>query len=127
MKQLMMVCALALLLLCGACEQQKPQGNASKGMLRHVVAFNFKSDVPQELIDKILDEARTALPTIPGVSNVVVGPQTSDWTNYKYGVSIDLKDKEAKAVYANSAESKRLHEQFKQYVESEVVIDIFNE
>ncbi|MBX3279334.1 MAG: Dabb family protein [Acidobacteria bacterium] len=96
-------------------------------MLRHVVAFNFKSDVPQELIDKILDEARTALPTIPGVSNVVVGPQTSDWTNYKYGVSIDLKDKEAKAVYANSAESKRLHEQFKQYVESEVVIDIFNE
>jgi hypothetical protein len=69
---------LALLLLIGLVNatQQAPV-NAPKGILRHAVAFNFKPEVSQEMIDRILADTRRTLPTIEGVSNIVVGAQTN--------------------------------------------------
>jgi hypothetical protein len=95
--------------------------------LRHTVAFNFKSDVPQETIEKVLADARATLPRIAGTSNIIVGTQTSSWTKYKYGISIDFVNKDAKEAYAKSPESKRLHEEYKPLTEDEVVIDILSE
>ncbi|HXG68267.1 MAG TPA: Dabb family protein [Blastocatellia bacterium] len=114
-----------LLAFLGATQTAPPR--APEGILRHTVAFNFKPDVPQAVIDRILADTRATLPTIEGATNIVVGPQTSNWTKYKYGISIDFVNKEAKTAYANSPQSKRLHEQYKQFVEDEVVIDIVNE
>src|SRR5688572_27935016 len=94
--------AMLLLFTLVAARQSVP-----KGILRHTVAFNFKPGVPQPNIDKILADARATLPTIEGATNIVVGPQTSDWTKYKYGISIDFVSKEAKTRYANSPQSKR--------------------
>ena len=120
------ISALLLLFTFVAAKQIAP-ARAPKGILRHTVAFNFKPGVAQSDIDKILADARVTLPTIKGATNIIVGPQTSDWTKYKYGISIDFVSKEAKTHYANSPQSKRLHEQYKQYVEDEVVIDVFSE
>jgi hypothetical protein len=127
MKRLIVgISAMLLLFTLVAAEQSAPI-RAPKGILRHTVAFNFKPGVAQLDIDKILADARTTLPTVKGAINIVIGPQTSDWTKYKYGISIDFVSKEAKANYATSAQSKRLHEEYKQYVEDEVVIDIVSE
>jgi len=98
-----------------------------KGTLRHTVAFNFKPDVSQQTIDDILAETRKELPTIEGASNIVVGQQTSNWTKYKYGISIDFVNQDAKEAYAKSPVSRRLHEQYKKFTEDEVVIDILSE
>jgi stress responsive alpha/beta barrel protein len=128
MKRLIPVCLTLLLIsivLAGA--KQGPPANAPKGILRHAVAFNFKPDVPQSAIDRILGETRATLPTISGATNIVVGPQTSNLTKYKYGMSIDFVNKEAKEAYIKSPQSKRLHEQYKQFVEDEVVIDILSQ
>jgi hypothetical protein len=103
------------------------EGIAPKGILRHTAAFNFKPGVPQEVIDKMLGDARATLPTIEGTSNIVVGPQTSGSSKYRYGMSIDFVNKEAKSAYARSPQSKRLHEQYKDYVEDEAIIDIVNQ
>ncbi len=119
------VALLLLLALTGATRADRI--NAPKGILRHTVAFNFKPEVSPEMIDKILADARATLPTIKGTSNIVVGAQTSSWTKYKYGISIDFVNKGAKEVYARSPQSKRLHEQYKQFTEDEVVIDILSE
>ncbi|HSE99058.1 MAG TPA: Dabb family protein [Blastocatellia bacterium] len=127
MKRILVGVAAMLVLFTFVAARQTAPLRAPKGILRHTVAFNFKPDVPQSTIDKILAETRTTLPTIKGATNIVVGPQTSDWTKYKYGISIDFVSKEAKTFYANSPQSKRLHEQYKKYVEEEVVIDVFNE
>ncbi|HET9530431.1 MAG TPA: Dabb family protein [Blastocatellia bacterium] len=127
MKRLIVGISATLLLFTLVAARQTAPLRAPKSILRHTVAFNFKPDVPQETIDKILADTRATLPTIKGATNIVVGPQTSDWTKYKYGISIDFVSKEAKTFYANSPQSKRLHEQYKQYVEDEVVIDVFNE
>jgi hypothetical protein len=127
MKRLLVGVSVMLLLFTLVAARQTAPSRAAKGILRHTVAFNFKPGVPQTAIDKILADTRATLPTIKGATNIVVGPQTSDWTKYKYGISIDFVNKEAKTQYANSPQSKRLHEQYKQYVEDEVVIDIFNE
>ena len=126
MKRSILICAVVLLVsatLVGA-----KQGNmASKGILRHSAVFNFKPDVPQSQIDKILADARATLPTIPGTTNIVIGPQTSSMTKYKFGMSIDFVNKEAKEAYAKSPKSKRLHEEYKQFVEDEIVIDILSQ
>ena len=127
MKRLLIGVSAMLLLFTLVTARQTAPVRAPKGILRHTVAFNFKPGVPQSSIDKILADARATLPTIVGATNIVVGPQTSDWTKYKYGISIDFVSKEAKTHYANSPQSKRLHEQYKQYVEDEVVIDVFSE
>src|SRR5689334_4117151 len=126
MKRSILICAVVLLVsatLVGA-----KQGNmASKGILRHSAVFNFKPDVPQSQIDKILADTRATLPTIPGATNIVLGPQTSSMTKYKYGMSIDFANKEAKTAYAQSPQSKRLHEMYKQFIEDEIVIDILSQ
>jgi hypothetical protein len=127
MKRLFIGVSALLLLLTFIAAKESARVRAPKGILRHTVAFNFKPGVAQADIDKILADARTTLPTIKGATNIVIGPQTSDWTKYKYGISIDFVSKEAKASYANSPQSKRLHEEYKQYVEDEVVIDIVSE
>ena len=127
MKRLFIGVSAMLLLFTLVAARQTAPARAPKGILRHTVAFNFKPGVPQSTIDKILADARATLPTIKGATNIVVGPQTSDWTKYKYGISIDFVSKEAKTYYANSPQSKRLHEEHKQYVEDEVVIDVFSE
>ena len=127
MKRLIVGISATLLLFTLVAARQTAPLRAPGGILRHTVAFNFKPGVAQTTIDKILADTRATLPTIKGATNIVVGPQTSDWTKYKYGISIDFVSKEAKTHYANSPQSKRLHEQYKQYVEDEVVIDVFNE
>jgi hypothetical protein len=127
MNRLIGICVVVALLMFAVNAQKGARKSAPKGTLRHIAAFNFKPDVPQELIDKIIAEARATLPTIKGVSNVVIGPQTSNWTKFRYAMSLDLVNREAKADYANSPQSKRLHEQFKQYVEDEIIVDILNE
>lgn len=127
MKRTLTVCAFVLCLLAIAGASQGARATATKGILRHTVAFNFKPGVSTDLITKILAETRATLPTIEGATNIVVGAQTSDWTKYKYGISIDFVNKNAKAAYARSPQSIRLHEQYKPYVEDEVVIDIVNE
>lgn len=106
---------------------QATRVRATKGILRHTVAFNFKPGVSTDAINRILTETRATLPTIKGATNIVVGTQTSDWTKYKYGISIDFVNKDAKEAYAKSPQSMKLHEQYKSYVEDEVVIDIVNE
>jgi hypothetical protein len=98
-----------------------------KGILRHTAAFNFKPGVPQETIDKMLADARATLPTIEGTSNIVVGPQTSGLCKYKYAMSVDFVDKEAKVSYARSPQSKRLHESYKQFVEDEIIVDVLSQ
>lgn len=127
MKRLGFICAALFLLFGLAVAKQADRGNAPKGILRHTVAFNFKPDVSQETIEKILADARATLPTINGTTNIIIGPQTSNWTKYKYGISIDFVNKDAKEAYANSPQSKRLHEQYKQFTEDEVVIDILSD
>jgi hypothetical protein len=127
MKRWFLSCTLLVLLLVLVGAKPISDTKAPKGILRHTVAFNFKPDVPQELIDKILADTRTTLPTIEGATNIVVGPQTSHWTKYKYGISIDFVNQDAKAAYAKSVQSLRLHEQYKPYVEDEVIIDILSE
>ncbi|HKZ80514.1 MAG TPA: Dabb family protein [Pyrinomonadaceae bacterium] len=127
MKRFSFICAVLLTIVGLTGARQAPPGSASKGILRHTVAFNFKPDVSQETIEQILDEARKELPTIEGTSNIVVGPQTSNWTKYKYGISIDFVNKDAKEAYAKSPQSRRLHEQYKKFTEDEVVIDILSE
>lgn len=127
MKRLLIGVSAMLLLFTLVTARQTAPVRAPKGILRHTVAFNFKPGVSQANIDKILADTRATLPTIKDATNIVVGPQTSDWTKYKYGISIDFVSKEAKAHYATSPQSKRLHEQYKQYVEDEVVIDVFSE
>ncbi len=116
---------LLLVALWGA--KQSATVNAPKGILRHAAVFNFKPDVPQVKIDAILAETRATLPTIKGATGIVVGPQTNNFTKYKYGMSIDFVNKEAKEAYAKSPQSKRLHEQYKQFVEDEIVIDILSQ
>ena len=127
MKRLFVSCTVLLFLLAFVGAKQAARTNAPKGILRHTVAFNFKPDVPQAVIDKILAESRATLPTIKGAMNIVLGPQTSTWTKYKYGMSIDFVSRDAKEAYAQSPQSRRLHEQYKQFVEDEVVIDILSE
>lgn len=126
MKRILPGCAiLACLAVVGVSEGTRVR--ATKGILRHTVAFNFKPGVSTDLIARILAETRATLPTIKGATNIVVGVQTSDWTKYKYGISIDFVNKDAKEAYGKSPQSVRLHEQYKPYVEDEVVIDIVNE
>lgn len=120
-------CAVLFLLLGLVVARQSAGVNAPQGILRHTVAFNFKPDVSQPVIEKILADARATLPTIKGATNIVIGAQTSNWTKYKYGISIDFVNKDAKEAYAKSAQSKRLHEQYKQFTEDEVVIDILSQ
>ena len=124
MKRLYLTCAALFLLLALMGARQTAPAKAPKGVLRHTVAFNFKSEVSQE---KILADARATLPTIAGATNIIVGTQTSTWTKYKYGISIDFVNKDAKEAYAKSPQSKRLHEQYKTFTEDEVVIDILSE
>lgn len=127
MKRLYLGCAALFLLLGLMGARQAAPAKAPKGVLRHTVAFNFKSEMSQETIEKILADARATLPTIAGATNIIVGAQTSTWTKYKYGISIDFVNKDAKEAYAKSPQSKRLHEQYKQFTEDEVVIDILSE
>lgn len=127
MKRILLSCAILACLVAIVGASQGARVRATKGILRHTVAFNFKPGVPTDLITKILAETRATLPTIEGAANIVVGVQTSDWTKYKYGISIDFVNKDAKEAYAKSPQSVRLHEQYKPYVEDEVVIDIVNE
>lgn len=127
MKRWIFCCLGLLLLVALAGAKQTAPVNAPKGILRHAAAFNFKPDVPQAKIDAILAETRATLPTIIGATNIVVGPQTNNFTKYKYGMSIDFVNKDAKEAYAKSPQSKRLHEQYKQFVEDEVVIDILSQ
>ena len=122
-----LLCAVLFLLLGLVVARQSARVKAPKGILRHTVAFNFKPDVPQHDIEKILADTRATLPTIKGATNIVIGPQTSNWTKYKYGISIDFVNAEAKEAYAKSPQSKRLHEEYKQFTEDEVVIDILSE
>ena len=119
------LCVLLLVALVGA--KQTAPANAPKGILRHAAVFNFKPDVPQEKIDAILAETRATLPTIKGATSIIVGPQTNTFTKYKYCMSIDFVNKEAKEAYAKSPQSKRLHAEYKQYIEDEIVIDILSE
>lgn len=126
MKSLYLSCAV-LCVVIGLSGRQTAPSSTPKGILRHTVAFNFRNDVSPEVIEKILTDARATLPTIAGTSNIIVGPQTSNWTKYKYGISIDFVNKEAKEAYAKSPQSKRLHEQYKKFTEDEVVIDILSE
>jgi len=118
---------LPLLVILFVSAKQSVPTNAPKGILRHAVAFNFKPDVPQSAIDRILAETRATLPTVNGATNIVIGAQTSNLTKYKYGMSIDFVNKEAKEAYVKSPQSKKLHEQYKQFVEDEVVIDILSQ
>ena len=127
MKRWIFGCVGLLLLGALVVAKQIAPVNAPKGILRHAAAFNFKPDVPQAKIDAILAETRATLPTIKGATSIIVGPQTNNFTKYKYGMSIDFVDKDAKEAYAKSPQSKRLHEQYKQYVEDEVVIDILSQ
>jgi hypothetical protein len=127
MKRLYLSCVILFLLVGLIVAKQSAPAKAPKGILRHTVAFNFKSDVPQETIEKVLADARATLPRIAGTSNIIVGTQTSSWTKYKYGISIDFVNKDAKEAYAKSPESKRLHEEYKPLTEDEVVIDILSE
>lgn len=127
MKRVLCGCTIVLVVVVVIGAQRAHRASAPKGVLRHTAAFNFKPDVSPELIDKILADTRATLPTIGGATNIVVGPQTSHWTKYKYGISIDFVSPEAKAAYAQSPQSKRLHEQYKPYVEDEVIIDILSE
>jgi len=126
MKRIVLTC-IAFVLISAVAASYAIQTKAPKGTLRHTVAFNFKPDVPQDKIDKILAETRATLPTIKGAANIIVGPQTSNWTKYKYGISIDFVNKEAKEAYATSPQSKQLHEQYKPLTEDEVVVDILSE
>ena len=127
MKRLSFSCAVLFLLLGLVVARHNLRIKAPKGILRHTVAFNFKPEVSQQTIEKILADARATLPTIKGATNIVVGPQTSSWTKYKYGISIDFVNKDDKEAYAKSPQSKRLHEEYKQLTEDEVVIDILSE
>jgi antibiotic biosynthesis monooxygenase (ABM) superfamily enzyme len=127
MKCLSFSCAALAIFVVLVGAQQASRSTAPKGVLRHTVAFNFKPDVSEQTIEKILTEARKELPTVAGTTNIVIGPQTSNGTKYKYGISIDFVNKDAKEAYANSPQSKRLHEQYKQFTEDEVVIDIVSE
>ena len=116
-----------LLLLTFAGSKQEAQSRAPKGVLRHTVAFNFKPDVSQETIDRVLADARATLVTIEGTTNIVVGPQTSNFTKYKYGISIDFVNREADANYDKSPQGKRMREQYRQFIEDQVVIDILSQ
>jgi hypothetical protein len=127
MKRIVLSCLAFVLIPAVAGARYAVQTKAPKGTLRHTVAFNFKGDVPQDAIDKILAETRATLPTIKGAANIIVGSQTSNWTKYKYGISIDFVNKEAKEAYAISPQSKKLHEQYKPLTEDEVVVDIVSE
>ncbi len=127
MKRIFFSAAILLLLLALVGAKQSARVNAPKGILRHTVAFNFKPGVSQEDIEKILVDTRATLPTIEGATNIIVGAQTSTWTKYKYGISIDFTSRAAKEAYAKSRQSKRLHEEYKQLVEDEVVIDVLSE
>lgn len=127
MKRFSFICAVVFVLVGLVGATQTAPTRAPKGILRHTVAFNFKPDVSQQTIDEILAETRKELPTIHGASNIVVGPQTSNWTKYKYGISIDFVNKDAKEAYAKSPQSRKLHEQYKPFTEDEVVIDIVSE
>jgi Stress responsive A/B Barrel Domain len=120
------ISAMSSLLAFAAAKEPAPT-RAPRGILRHTVAFNFKPGVDQFDIDRILADVRETLSTIEGATNIVIGSQTSFRAKYKHGISIDFVSKEAKANYANSPQSKRLHEEYTQYVEDEVVIDIFSE
>jgi hypothetical protein len=124
MKRILFGSIALLLLLTLVNAGHKHRGTVPKGTLRHMAAFKFKPGVSQEQIDKILADARATLPTIKGVSNVIIGPQTSDWTKYTHAMSVDFVNAETKRVYAESEQSKRLHEMYKQYVEDEVILDV---
>jgi hypothetical protein len=127
MKRIVLTCLAFGLIPAVAGARYGFQTKAPKGTLRHTVAFNFKGDVSQDAIDKVLAETRATLPTIRGAANIIVGSQTSNWTKYKYGISIDFVNKEAKEAYATSPQSKKLHEQYKPLTEDEVVVDIVSE
>ncbi len=127
MKRWIFGCLGLVVLAALAGAQQSAPVNAPIGILRHAAVFNFKADVPQAKIDAILAETRETLPTIKGATNIVVGPQTNNFTKYKYGMSIDFVNKEAKEAYAKSPQSKRLHQEYKQFVEDEIVIDIVSQ
>ena len=127
MKRCFFGCLGLLLLVALAGAKQTAPVNAPKGVLRHAAVFNFKPDVPQAKIDAILAETRATLPTISGATSIVVGPQTNTFTKYKYGMSIDFVNKDAKEAYAKSPQSKRLHAEYKQYIEDEIVIDILSQ
>lgn len=127
MKRFFFISAGLLILVGLVAARQTSRVYAPKGILRHTVAFNFKPDVSQQTIEEILADTRKELPTIQGATNIVIGPQTSNWTKYKYGLSIDFVNKDAKEAYAKSPQSRRLHEQYKQFTEDEVVIDIVSE
>ncbi|MCS6805210.1 MAG: Dabb family protein [Acidobacteriota bacterium] len=127
MKRTILLCSILLCLVGIVLAVHAERRRVPKGILRHTVAFNFKPDVSQEMVEKILVDTKATLPTIKGAANIVVGRQTSRWTKYQYGISIDFINLEAKAAYAKSPQSMRLHEQYKPYVEDEVVIDIVNE
>jgi hypothetical protein len=126
-KRFLLICGLAMIatVLLGARERR--ESRAPMGILRHTAAFNFKPGVPQETIDRMLADARATVPTIEGTSRVVIGPQTSNLSKYKYGMSIDFANREAKAAYARSPQSRRLHDQYKEYIEDETIIDIVNQ
>ena len=127
MKRFIFYCLLIALVLSTMGAQYSTRSSAPKGILRHTVAFNFKPDVPQDAIKKILAETRATLPTIKGATNIIIGTQTSSWTKYRYGISIDFVNRAAKEAYAVDPRSKKLHELYKPLTEDEVVIDILSE
>lgn len=57
-------------------------------MLFHAVLFNFKSDVPEEQREAILQAARDKLIPIPGVLHLLAGKSVKSDSPYEYGITM---------------------------------------
>lgn len=93
-------------------------------MLFHAVLFNFKSDVSAASIDRIISEARTKLPSIPGVMNLFAGKALNENLEYGYAITMLFKDEGALEEYRDHPDHVQFRDvDFYPYVTTKTGID----
>lgn len=68
-------------------------------MLMHVVLFDFKKEVTEDNRKEILELAKNVLPTLPGVTNLVVGKNIKQNAGQQYALSMNFTDAKALETY----------------------------
>ena len=91
-------------------------------MLCHVVLYRLKPGISEEDKNRLIDEARTKLALLPGVSNLKVGRGIAGQkTDYSVGLVMDFQDEAVLEAYRVNPD----HQRFVREVVQPLVAEIW--
>ena len=84
--------------------------------IKHIVLFKLNDEIKDSEIQEKLDETKRLLEVIPGVSDLLIGPNLHPWSEENtYGVCLTLEDKAAYDAYAEHPNHNESIEIFRPY------------